>query len=80
MKLAQLNAESGMHERHDARRTAHLMIAIDTLTECWNGAYETTEFLTELRHTANRLNTLADAIEKTPNSTHKQVGTQKGPE
>ena len=75
MELAQMNAETGMEERHDTQRTAHLTISIDALTDCSNGVFETAEFLPEIRRTAKRLNTLADAIEKTAESTTKPLGT-----
>ncbi len=64
MLLSELNAETNMEERHDTQRTAHLMIAIDTLQECWNGIYGTTEFIAELRRVAERITTLAAAVEK----------------
>ena len=71
-----MNAETGMEQRHDTQRTAHLMISIDSLAECWNGVFETTEFLAELRRTAKRLGTLADEIEKTAESTRERLATE----
>ncbi len=71
MTLAQLNAEANIEARHDTQRTPHILIAIDTLTDCWNGLYDTTEFVATLRNTADRLNTLADAVENKPDTTRK---------
>lgn len=71
MNLSQLNAEDTLQQQHDAKRTAHLLLAIDTLTECYQGLYGTTQFIQELRRTAERIQTLADAVEnqaKTPKS------------
>lgn len=62
MKLAELNAELDMKDRHDVQRTASLMLAIDCMTECWNGCYDTDEFVNALRRTAERLTTLADNV------------------
>ena len=72
MDLAQMNAETGMEGRHSTQRTAHLMISIHALTDCWNGVYDLTDFLTQLRRTATRLNTLADAIQNPEKTTATQ--------
>ena len=63
MILAELNAETDMAARHDVQRSAHLMIAIDTLTECWNGLHDKPTFIDALRRTAQRITGLADALE-----------------
>lgn len=59
MDLAQLNAEERMKQRHDTQRTAHLVIAIDTLTAAWNGEFDRDDFIQALQRTAERLTTLA---------------------
>ena len=79
MDLAELDAHDALQERHDTQRTVHLMISIDALTDCWNGVFETAEFLAEIRRTAKRLNTLADAVENKANSTAKQPGKVESP-
>lgn len=69
MILAEFNPETDMEARHNIQRTAHLMIAIDTLTECWNGLHGKPDFINALRRTAQRITALADAIENPPEST-----------
>lgn len=75
MTLPTLNAETVRLLHHSPKGSSHILIAIKTLTECWNGVYDTAQFLTQLRGTANRLNTLADAIEKPAITTRNQRGT-----
>lgn len=65
MQLAQMNAQSEIKERHGDECTITLLQATDTLNACWSGVYSTTEYIAQLRRTAQQLNTLADAIEKT---------------
>ena len=69
MILAQLNGETHNRQTHSVNRTTQILTAIETLTECWNGVYDITDFLIQLRRTANRLNALADTIENQSDTT-----------
>lgn len=77
MNLAELDARDERTERHDVQRTAHLMLAIDTLTEAWNGCFDDDDFLIALRRTAERLCTLADATEQNRSPTPTTIALRK---
>ena len=64
MKLADLNGPFNHLHAISGLHSPHVLIAQTQLQEVWSGAYDLVDTITVLRREAQRLNSLADGIEK----------------